>query len=55
MCYIYEHNLIKGLKNYKLITIATYFNIDLTHAHRALFDTIATAKSFIELCRLEDK
>ncbi len=48
-------NLIGGVKNYKLGTIAKYFNIPLDHAHRALYDTIATAKCFIELCKLESK
>lgn len=45
--------LVGGIKNYKLITIAKHFNIPLDHAHRALYDTIATAKCFIELCKLD--
>ncbi len=43
---------VKGLKNYKLKTIAEHFNIELVNAHRALNDTVATAKVFIELERL---
>ena len=50
-----SRRLVKGLKKYKLGVLAEYFNISLVNAHRALFDTIATAKVFIELCRLEDR
>lgn len=44
---------VKGLKNYKLKTLTEYFNIILVDAHRALNDTVATAKVFIELERLD--
>lgn len=37
------------LKNYKLSTVVKYLNIELIGAHRAINDTIATAKAFIEL------
>ena len=47
-------NLVKGLKNYKLKTLSEHFNINLVDAHRALNDTIATAKVFIELNRMVD-
>lgn len=47
--------LISGTKNYKLGTIAKYLGVQLDQAHRALFDTIATAECFIKLCELEDK
>lgn len=43
---------IKGLKNYKLQTICNHFNIDLINAHRALNDTVATAKCFIKIAEL---
>ena len=46
--------LVKGIKNYKLKTLSDHFNIRLVDAHRALNDTIATAKVFIELNRLVD-
>lgn len=52
---VMSRKLIRDIKNHKLGTIAKYFNIPLDHAHRALFDTIATAKCFIELCKLESK
>lgn len=45
--------LVKGVKNYKLKTLTEYFNIILIDAHRALNDTVATAKVFIELRKLE--
>ena len=37
------------LKNYKLATVVKHLNIELIGAHRAINDTIATAKAFIEL------
>ncbi len=45
--------MVKGVKNYKLKTLTEHFNIILVDAHRALNDTVATAKVFIELCKLE--
>lgn len=43
---------IKGLKNYKLKTICDYLKVDLINAHRAINDTLATAKCFIKLAKL---
>lgn len=40
---------IKGLKNYKLGTIAKQLGVSLENAHSALADTIATAEVFIKL------
>ncbi len=40
---------LKGLKNYKLGTVAKYLDINLIDAHRALNDVIATAEIFIKL------
>lgn len=40
---------VKGLKNYKLGTICTHFGIINDAAHRALSDTVATAKLFLKL------
>ena len=40
---------IKGLKNYKLKTIADHLNIPLINAHRAINDALCTAKVFISL------
>lgn len=41
--------LLPGLKNYKLGTIAEKLGVSLENAHRALDDTVATAKIFIKL------
>ncbi len=40
---------IPGLKNYKLKTVAETLNVSLENAHRALNDTVATAKIFLKL------
>lgn len=40
---------IKGLKNYKLGTVAKYLGVSLDNAHSALDDTIATAEVMIKL------
>lgn len=39
------------VKNYKLSTLAEYFNIEFNH-HRALDDAEATAKIFLELAKI---
>jgi DNA polymerase III epsilon subunit family exonuclease len=44
--------LLKGIKNYKLSTICEYLKISLIGAHRAINDTIATAKCFIKLAEM---
>ncbi len=43
---------VKGLTNYKLKTVVKHFGIVNEHAHRAIHDTIATAKAFIKLAAL---
>ena len=40
---------IKSVKNYKLKTVATYLNVTLDNAHRAVYDAMATAEVFIKL------
>ncbi|MCD8294602.1 MAG: ribonuclease H-like domain-containing protein [Clostridia bacterium] len=60
--YILEHRMIdtvdlaretvKGLPNYKLNTLADYFNITFNH-HRAIDDALATAKIFIKLIKMK--
>lgn len=40
---------LKGMKNYKLGTIAEYLGVKLDNAHRAVFDALATAEVFIKL------
>ena len=43
------------LSNYKLGTIVNYLNLELTNAHRALFDATATAEVFLKLSLLKGK
>ncbi len=43
---------VKGLTNYKLKTVLKHFGVINEHAHRAIHDTIATAKVFIKLAGL---
>ena len=46
---------LKGkIHNYKLTTVAQYFNIVNIMAHRAQFDALTTAKVFLELSKLPD-
>ncbi len=40
---------LKGLRNYKLGTVAKYLEVNLIDAHRALNDVIATAEVFLKL------
>ena len=40
---------LKGIKNYKLKTVATVLDVSLENAHRAVHDAIATAEVFIKL------
>lgn len=47
-----SQELLFGLSNYKLNTIADKFNITFNH-HRATDDALATAKIFIELIKLK--
>ena len=46
---------IKGLKNYKLKTVAEHLNVPLDHAHRAVFDTMATAEVLLKLSEIMGK
>lgn len=41
---------LKGLKNYKLVTVAKALNVPLETAHRAVFDAVAAAEVMIKLC-----
>ncbi len=46
---------LKGLiSNFKLTTVAQYFNIVNIMAHRAQFDALTTAKVFLELSKLSN-
>ena len=47
-----SQELVTGLSNYKLNTIAAKFNITFNH-HRAVDDALATAKIFIELIKIK--
>ena len=42
-------SFIPGLKNFKLSTVCKKLGVSLENAHRALDDTVATAKAFIKL------
>ncbi|MBQ7307799.1 MAG: ribonuclease H-like domain-containing protein [Clostridia bacterium] len=44
---------IRQVKNYKLKTIADYLNVSLVGAHRAINDTLATAKVFLKLLDMD--
>ncbi len=47
-----SQELLLGLSNYKLNTVAAKFNITFNH-HRATDDALATAKIFIELIKIK--
>ncbi len=47
-----SQEMLLGLSNYKLNTVAARFNIAFNH-HRAVDDALATAKIFIELIKLK--
>lgn len=49
---VWAKNKLKGLKNYKLKTVCEYLGVSLVGAHRAVNDTIATAKAFIKLVEM---
>lgn len=51
---ISRRKLKNKLNNYKLTTVAAYFNIVNIMAHRAQFDALTTAKVFLELSKLPD-
>ena len=40
---------VKGLKNYKLKTVAEHFGVSLKNAHRAYHDAYATAEVYLKL------
>lgn len=48
-----SQELLTGLSNYKLNTIAAKFNVTFNH-HRAVDDALATAKIFIELIKIKN-
>ncbi len=47
--YLLARQKLKGLKNYKLGTVASYLDVNLIDAHRALNDVLATAEVFMKL------
>ncbi len=51
--YPLAQKLLKGLKNYKLGTVAAHLGVVLDNAHRAVFDTIATAEVLLKLSEIE--
>lgn len=40
---------LKGLKNYKLVTVAKQLGVSLENAHRAVHDAVATAECMVKL------
>ena len=48
---IARHTL-KGLRNFKLSTVLKHLGLVNEHAHRAIHDTIATAKAFIKMAEM---
>ena len=42
------------LSNYKLSTVVKHLELELTNAHRALFDAIATAEVLLKLSVIEE-
>lgn len=49
---VWAKNKLKGLKNYKLKTVCEYLGVSLVGAHRAVNDTIASAKAFVKLVEM---
>lgn len=49
---ILSRNKIKSLKRFNLKALATYLNVSLVNAHRAINDAMATAEIFIKLCNM---
>lgn len=49
-----SRKLVKGLRNYKLDTVAAALGVSLDGHHRALNDAMCTAKIYIELMRIEE-
>ncbi|MFV0520629.1 MAG: PolC-type DNA polymerase III [Lachnospirales bacterium] len=46
---------VKGVKNYKLNTVADFFGVSLENHHRALDDTKACANIFLELLKFAEE
>lgn len=46
---------VKGIKNYKLKTVATKLGVSLENAHRAVHDAMATAEVFIKIAEIIDQ
>lgn len=47
--FVMAKNKLKGLKNYKLVTVAKHLNVSLENAHRAVFDAVATGEVMVKL------
>ena len=47
--FIIAKDRIKGLKNYKLVTVAKHLGVSLENAHRAVHDAVATAECMVKL------
>ena len=47
--FVLAKNKIKGLKNYKLTTVAKHLGVSLENAHRAVHDAVATAECMVKM------
>lgn len=47
--FVLAKNKLKGLKNYKLVTVAKHLGVSLENAHRAVHDAVATAECMVKL------
>ena len=50
--YPMAQKLVVGVKNYKLSTVSEKLGVVLDNAHRAVYDTIATAEVLIKLSEI---
>ena len=51
--YPLAQKIVVGVKNYKLGTVAEKLGVLLDNAHRAVYDTIATAEVMIKLSEIQ--
>lgn len=47
--FVMAKSKLKGLKNYKLITVAKHLGVNLDNAHRAVHDAVATGEVMVKL------
>ena len=47
--FVLAKSKLKGLHNYKLVTVAKHLGVSLENAHRAVFDAVATGEVMVKL------